>query len=198
MSEIVKRRNTVGPLRNLRQEKFCQEYIKSAEPADAYLKAGYRSKNRRVAGICAIQLLTKPNILNRLRELQEKTTQVFIATEIADRTIRVFALRDRWRRLQTVIEERAKALEMAGAPGGKTGLLCRRLKMIGSGKNAEVVEEYEVDPTLLREMRAHEEQAAKELGQWVEKGQVEVTGPVTEVLARRFARVKERPSGDSG
>jgi hypothetical protein len=45
---------------------------------------------------------------------------------------------------------------MEDVPGGATGLLTRKYKSI------------EVDVPLLREMRATEEQAAKELGQWAE------------------------------
>jgi hypothetical protein len=50
-------------------------------------------------------------------------------------------------------------------PGGDTGLLVRRYKSIGYGKNSEKVEEYELDPVLLRERRRIEEQAARELGE---------------------------------
>jgi class 3 adenylate cyclase len=45
----------------------------------------------------------------------------------------------------------------------------RNVKGIGAGENYREVREYEVDVALLRELRAHEEQAARELGQWVDK-----------------------------
>jgi hypothetical protein len=48
---------------------------------------------------------------------------------------------------------RKKDKELRKAPGGKTGLLVRRLKMLGSGESAQVVEEFEVDVGLLREIR---------------------------------------------
>jgi hypothetical protein len=55
--------------------------------------------------------------------------------------------------------------------GGETGLLVRQIKLAASGAT---VEEFAVDTGLLKELRAHQEQAAKELGQWTEKR--EVTG----------------------
>lgn len=65
---------------------------------------------------------------------------------------------------------------MVGIPGGETGLLVRKYKNLGSGDNARTVEEYEVDTGLLAELRAHEKQAAEELGQWITKGDVTSKG----------------------
>jgi hypothetical protein len=52
---------------------------------------------------------------------------------------------------------------MSKVPGGKTGLLSvvKRKPLI-----------VEVDTALLRELRAHEQQAAQELGQWQPESQV--------------------------
>lgn len=50
--------------------------------------------------------------------------------------------------------------------GGATGLMVREFKMIGSGRDAQVVETYGVDVALLREIRGTQEQAAKEVGDW--------------------------------
>lgn len=93
------------------------------------------------------------------------------AEGIANRQNRINALNDRWERMQRIIEERA-ADTVSGMivdeigeehviPGWSTGLLVRQEKPHGT--------EFAVDTGLLRELRAHEEQAAKELGQWVEK-----------------------------
>jgi len=76
---------------------------------------------------------------------------------------RIAAIDERWRRLRQVMLERGEA--MAGVPGGSTGLLVRRLKVIGSGEYQQTVEEYELDGVLLREAREHEKAAAVELGQ---------------------------------
>lgn len=94
------------------------------------------------------------------------------AEGISNRQNRVAALNDRWSRMRQVIAARAE--DMAEVPGGETGLLVRQTKSIGFGENNTVVEEYAVDTGLLRELRAHEEQAAKELSQWVDRAKLEI------------------------
>ncbi len=112
----------------------------------------------------------------RVKEIAAELGDVALRKAIGRRSRRVDALNDRWRRLRQVIEERAAAAEMQGVPGGTTGLMTRIEKAIGSGDNARFVEEFEIDAALLRELREHEKQAAQELGQWVEKGEVAGTG----------------------
>lgn len=88
---------------------------------------------------------------------------------------RVDALAERHRLLQQVIAERAA--EMDGeASGGGTGLLVRKIKVTKQG----VLHEYAVDTGLLAEMRAHEQQIAQELGEWIDKQQVD--GNSTQVV----------------
>jgi len=70
------------------------------------------------------------------------------------------------------LPQRAAAVEFAEVPGGTTGLLVHTYKAIGTGEFVEKVDEYAVDTGLLAELRAHEKQAAQELGQWVEKGEI--------------------------
>lgn len=85
---------------------------------------------------------------------------------LAARENRLAALQDRHNRLNLVMYERAD--DMADAPGGKSGLLARKRKMIGAGPMAREVTEYELDTGLLSEFREHEKQVAIELGQWQE------------------------------
>jgi len=54
-------------------------------------------------------------------------------------------------------------------PGYGTGLLVHRIKVIGVGKSSQTIDEYEEALGLEREMRAHAEQAARELGQWIDQ-----------------------------
>ncbi len=89
------------------------------------------------------------------------------AEGLVNRQNRVDALNDRWERMQRVIMARAE--EHCAIPGGDTGLLVKQKKSVGFGEHNQIVEEYAVDTGLLKELRAHEEQAAKELGQWAEK-----------------------------
>lgn len=65
-------------------------------------------------------------------------------------------------------------------PGGGTGLIVRQYKQIGSGRDARLVEEYGVDTGLMKEIRGLQQQAAQELGQWVEKS--ESGGTMTTVV----------------
>lgn len=89
---------------------------------------------------------------------------------------RVAALDDRWHRLRRVMEERGASKDMQDVPGGPTGLLVRKYRSVGSGENADLVEEFFVDTGLLSELREHERQAAQELGQWLNKTDVTTKG----------------------
>lgn len=99
-------------------------------------------------------------------EKQAVQDAVQAAPVLAVRELRLARLQDRANRLDLIMNERA--VDMASAPGGKSGLLARQLKQLGSGKDAQVVEEYKLDTGLLAEFREHEKQAAIELGQWQE------------------------------
>jgi hypothetical protein len=95
--------------------------------------------------------------------------------------------------MKQVIAERAADPMMEGVPGGTTGLLVRQVKfvkmlsvkrdrptsladepeheddLIIPEKRVVQVEEYAVDTALLHEIRMHEDEVAKHLGQLVEK-----------------------------
>lgn len=86
---------------------------------------------------------------------------------------RIAYLGDRHRRLRRIIEERGEA--MKDVPGGSTGLLVRKVKSIGFGEGAREVEEYAVDTGLLSEIRELEKQSAQELGQWINRSDVNQT-----------------------
>lgn len=107
-----------------------------------------------------------------LADIADAERLAIVARGIADKQNRVDALNDRWERMKQVIAERAESREYADAAGGETGLLVKTYKQVGSGENAQLVEEYAVDTGLLREMREHEKQAAQELGQWTEKQEI--------------------------
>lgn len=108
-----------------------------------------------------------PAFQARVAEIVAKQAAAIQAAGIADKRNRVNAQNDRWRRMQALMAARA---QMYGdVPGGETGLVVLQQKALGSGSLMEVIDEYVLDAALLRELRAHEEQAAKELGQWTEK-----------------------------
>ncbi len=60
-------------LRNPKWEKFCLEYAKSANAADAYRKAGYTTKNAETAASSARRLLLNADIQRRLKEITQET-----------------------------------------------------------------------------------------------------------------------------
>ncbi len=126
----------------------------------------------------------QPEFMARVQHHMDRMAAAIEAEGIANRRNRVAALTDRWDRMQRVIE--ARAADLKEVPGGDTGLLVRQLKSIGFGENNTVIEEYAVDTGLLRELRAHEEQAAKELGQWVERSDQKVDASQQFIQALRM------------
>lgn len=115
--------------------------------------------------------------LNRWRAKPEYTAEVerqkqvileqALRLPIAKKTKRLTVLNDLHEKQLAVID--ARSLEYGDKPeiaGGSTGLLVREYKMIGSGRDAQLIETYGVDVALLREIRGTQEQAAKEVGDW--------------------------------
>jgi hypothetical protein len=77
----------------------------------------------------------------------------------------------RWRQLghavDRIVSERAADPTMRGVPGGTTGLVVRKVKVVGRGESRGTVEEYPVDRRLLavmREMGQLERLAARLVG----------------------------------
>ena len=100
---------------------------------------------------------------------------------IADRRRRLFRLNDRWRRAQSFIEQRAKLFKQLAAddeqlrnvPGGNTGMVAWDYKMLHVGEQSyERLIEYKWDAGLSADLRATEEQAGIELGQWKPKHEI--------------------------
>ena len=76
-------------------------------------------------------------------------------------------------------------------------MLVKEERGVGSSSVAKVVEEYVVDFALLKEMRAMEQQAAIELGQWrndaVVGGQTNLSA-LTDDELREFNRLRAKVS----
>lgn len=100
---------------------------------------------------------------------------------IAKKYKRLKVLDDLHGKALAVVEERAERMD-GEAPGAGTGLLTHQVKQIGAGRDAQVVDEYAVDVALIKEIRALEEQAAKELGQWVEKSETDLRTSVVQLV----------------
>lgn len=69
--------------------------------------------------------------------------------------------------------------------GGGTGLVTKTIKQIGTGRAAQIINEFGVATDIVRTIMALHEQAAKELGQWTD--QVNVTGGIK----REYVIVRE-------
>ncbi len=153
-------------LKNSKHEKFCQLVARGQSATGAFIAAGY-SVNGARANSC--MLIAKNNIRARIEQIQAKISESLVAQSIAIKDARLRAVNERWLKMQQVINERAKDKCMKRVAGGRTGLLAHDKKGVGAGPAAEVVDVFEVDTGLLKELREHEVQAAKELGQWIEK-----------------------------
>lgn len=105
---------------------------------------------------------------------------------LARREKRITVLNLMHEKLLQVIEERSVCPDLEHIPGGKTGIVTKQLKGIGKGDDFQVVEVYEVDTGLLKEIRAIHEQVAEELGQKITKH--EHSGPGGRPI--EFARAK--------
>lgn len=148
-----------------KQLKFIAAYLGSAHgnATEAARQADY-SGNDHVLRQVGYENLTKPDIALVITKAHEAIAQ----QGIADKRNRINAYDERWKRLHQVIEARAVA-HNGDAPGAESGWLVRTYKQVGQGPMARLMEEWAVDTGLLSEMRALEQQAAREMGQWVDK-----------------------------
>jgi Helix-turn-helix of insertion element transposase len=117
-----------------------------------------------------------PEFIAKVEELGNEFRTAVQAEGVAILSNRLAGYNDRWRKLNQVIQERARDAQMQGVPGGKTGMLAHTLKSIGAGEFATTIDVYEVDTGVLKELRSLEEQAARELGQWSDKTDITSKG----------------------
>lgn len=119
----------------------------------------------------------QPEFKARVAELMEEFREATVHLAISRKEKRIASLNAHWLDMAKVIRERSADPDMAEVPGGTTGLIVRDYKTVGVGEAAKTMPVYSVDTGLLKEIREHEKQAAQELGQWVEKGTREISGP---------------------
>ena len=101
-----------------------------------------------------------------------KRTESESINTVAGRALRY---KRRAEKLDQVLAERAEDPAVANAAGGKTGLVVRQYK-IANGREPIVMEEFVVDTATLAEIRQLEKQAAQDLGQWSDRGELDITG----------------------
>src|SRR3974377_946566 len=117
--------------------------------------------------------MNNTGVRSRVPELRREIDSSYICRQITERDERLKAAQERWGGMREVIQAR-KTGDWSRAL--KTGLCVRKQRVIGTGKNAKVIEDYEVDTALLYALASLEKQAAIETGQWSEKQDIDVTG----------------------
>jgi len=148
----------------------------------AIMLAEDRYPDEKIAEVCGISRRT----LDRWKNNQVFAAKVeAVSKRYADRALkhglarierRIQVLSDVHERILQVIDARAEDKSLSTVPGGATGLLVHDVKGVGKGNDFRLVNIYTADVSLLRELRAIEEQIAKELGQWTEKREVAGVG----------------------
>jgi len=141
------------------------------------IEAKLRIPQRTLADWCL-----HPQFKQRVEELRDEIREELRSIHIAVLENRLKHLQHRHDLMMQIIAERAADQNMAHVPGGRTGLMVRDVKSVRPGDDAEMVELYEVDAALLRELRETEKQAAQELGQWEEKQSVRSVGHAVNTL----------------
>jgi transposase-like protein len=145
-------------LKNPQQEQAAQlvaegrhEYIEIAEKVGVERRTLHRwRKDKKFAA--------------RVEQISAELSDRLLKRAIARKEYRVMVLNRMHTKIETLIEERAANMGEEIAGGG-TGLLVRQYKV--SGENQ--VTEYVYDSAAVRDLLKIQEQAAKELGQLVEK-----------------------------
>lgn len=101
---------------------------------------------------------------------------------IADKVRRILDADADYHRLGSVIEARAADMRY-DEPGYRSGVMVHQLKQIGSGRNAETVDEYKVDIALIAERRALRRAVAEELAQ-LPRPEINVTNDNRQIIVR--------------
>jgi len=115
----------------------------------------------------------KPGFAARVEEIAVLLSEQALKQGISRRERRLAVQNETHNKLLTVIAERAKDAELQTVPGGKTGLVIKTVKGIGKGEDFRVVEQYQTDTDTIKAILAIHEQTAKELGQVVERVEIE-------------------------
>ena len=166
------------PLENPAWESFARFCAAGKSKKESAIAAGFSGKSSSAAGS---KLAKIAKVKARIEYLQSQAAEKTVAkvAKLADLSIatkinRIEEQNHRWELLKQIRHERANDPTLAKIPGGKTGFIVRTIKAVGSGSGMKVVPAYEVDYGLLRELRAHEEQVEKSLGQIVERRELKL------------------------
>jgi phage terminase small subunit len=159
-------------LKNIRHEKFCQGIMSGLSHNKAYATAGYSEHGAKQS---AARLLNNADVRSRIAELRAENSAEFLRLAVTEREQRLLSIQERFEGLR-----QARLARAAGDYDAmmRTGFVIRTLRSIGSGKDAQIVEEYEIDTALVEAMNSVEKRAAIETGQ--EQENVNLTGQISQ------------------
>ena len=106
------KRGEVALKLNVRQKAFCEFYVASGNATESAIKAGYREQTARVT---ASKILTKANIQEYVKELQEKAKTSRIMTAIERREFLTELIKNR----NEKAADRLKALDILNKMDGE-------------------------------------------------------------------------------
>jgi hypothetical protein len=105
-----------------------------------------------------------PDFQSRVKQHIADLEASVLKYAIAKKRNRVARQNADWERLERIRELRADNPALGGVEGDETGLMIRQFKVIGTGHNAQTIEEYVVDTALVKARTDLEKQAAGEVG----------------------------------
>jgi AcrR family transcriptional regulator len=155
-----------------------------------FLVAEDAMTEQQIAEKCGIGVRTlqrwKPDktFAERVNEITRAYADRVLRQGLARKERRIAVLSALHQKMLQVIAERAESPDLAGVPGGKTGIVTKTLKGVGSRENFQIVEEYEVDTGTIGEIRAVQEQIAEELGQRVKRSETVDLNQLFERMSR--------------
>ena len=79
----------MGPLQNLRHERFAQNVVVGSSLVAAYISAGYKEAG---ANANPARLMRNDSVLSRVNELRNTSAANFLQLQITDRDQRLLAL----------------------------------------------------------------------------------------------------------
>jgi phage terminase small subunit len=156
-----------------KQERFCQEYIIDLNGTQAAIRAGYSEKTARFV---AAENLTKPNIQERLEQLQkkrEKRTEVTQDMVVKELSLVAFG---RIADVTRVREDGLIELDFTDATEDQKALIVgvdTKTRYISQGEDGEPIKEVECKIKAADKMKALE-LLGRHLGMFIDKSQVTV------------------------
>jgi len=94
-----------------KQKRFCEEYLVDLNATQAYIRAGYSAKSNNIARVESSKLLTKPNIQQKIAELQkEQSERTKISADNVINELQKIAFAE----TEISGKEKMKALELLG------------------------------------------------------------------------------------